>query len=135
MVSSILGIQVDPGTKIAYGQKRACLMGRRVYSGDPLLVPGCVGWEARMLSFSVLHAAQHEKLRTTQPPREMPAVFWQEIEKRHWLRQPRGIPRPLSAKHTAHLTFSPVLEGGRLEQRPSRPVSMVGPGFEEVKLG
>ena len=63
-----------------------------------------------MLSFSVLHAAQHEKLRTTQPPREMPAVFWQEIEKPHWLRQPRGIPRPLSATHTAHLTFSPVLD-------------------------
>lgn len=50
-------------------------MGRRVYMGEPLLVPGCVGWEARMLSFSILHAAQHEKLRTTQPPREMPAVF------------------------------------------------------------
>lgn len=51
-------------------------MGGRVYTGGgPLLAPGCVGWEARMLSFSILHAAQPKKLRTTQPPREMPAVF------------------------------------------------------------
>lgn len=83
-----------------------------------------------MLSFSVLHAAQHGEAKDNPASREMPAVFLAGDREASLAEAAQGIPRPLSAKHTAHLTFSPVLEGGRLEQRPSRPVSMVGPGFE-----
>lgn len=106
-------------------------MGRRVYSEDPLLVPGCVGWEASAFIFCSSCRSTREAKDNPLLLREMP-VFWQEIEKRHWFEVSPGAFQGHCLPATQLILSLPLFLRGRLEQRPSRPVSMVGPSFEEV---
>ena len=88
-----------------------------------------------MLSFSILCAAQHEKLRKTQPPHERPAVLLAGDREATLVEAAQEHSKATVCE--AHgSSFSPVVDWSQERaERPPRPVSMVGRGFEEVKLG